>query len=59
MVKDEYYSFTKMIEKGKVTRSTLSRMIKDGKIRKEKSGEFYLYSLKDVINNKPRKNAKK
>lgn len=55
MVKDEYYSFTEMMAKGGVTRSTLYRMIKDGKIKKEKSGEFYLYSLKDVINNKPRK----
>jgi DNA-binding transcriptional regulator PaaX len=55
MVKDELLSFTKMMEKGNVTRSTLARLIKDGKIKKEKSGEFYLYSLKDVINNKPRK----
>lgn len=56
MIKDEYYSFTEMIEKGKVTRSTLSRMIKDGKVKYKTVGFFNQYSLRDVINNKPRKN---
>jgi len=55
MVKDEYLSFTDMITKGNISRSSLSRLIKDGKIKKQKAGAFYLYSLKDVINNKPRK----
>lgn len=55
MGKDEYYSFTEILAKGKVTRSTLYRMIKDNKIKKKEAGAFYIYSLKDVINNKPRK----
>lgn len=57
MVKDEYFSFTEMIEKGKISRTTLYRLIKDGKIKSQikEIAPIKVYSLKDVINNKPRK----
>ena len=55
MVKDEYLRFNKMIDRGGVSRATLYRMIKDGKIRVNDVSGVKTYSLKDVINNKPRK----
>lgn len=41
--------------KGNVCRATLYRMIRDGKVRVKAIGTLKIYSLKDVINNKPRK----
>jgi len=55
MVKDEYLHFTEMLTKANIPRTTLYRLIKDGKIRFNVSGSINLYSYKDVINNKPRK----
>lgn len=57
MLKDEYFSFTDMIGKGNVPRTTLYRLIKEGKIKSQikEVGPVKLYSLKDVINNKPQK----
>ena len=55
MVKDEYVCFTDMLSKAKVSRTSLYRMIKEGKIRFEERGYTKYYSYKDVINNKPRK----
>lgn len=55
MVKDDHFRFTDMITQTKVSRSTLCRMIKDGKIGVKKIGTLKLYSYLDVINNKPRK----
>ena len=52
---NEYYSFNNMMREGKVPKSTLYKMIKQGKIRVKEIGTTKLYSLKDVINNKPRK----
>jgi predicted site-specific integrase-resolvase len=54
MFKDEYWSFTDMLKKANVSRTTLYRMIKDGKIRHQERGVLKAYSYKDVINNKPR-----
>ena len=55
MFKDEYWSFTDMLTRANVARTTLYRMIKDGKIRYKERGVIREYSYKDVINNKPRK----
>lgn len=52
---NDYYGFTAMLDKGSVSRSTLYRMIKAGKVKYYQVGAFKLYLLKDVINNKPRK----
>jgi len=52
---NEYYRFTDMLSKGGVSRTTLYRMIISGKIKTKEVGTLKLYSLKDVINNKPRK----
>lgn len=59
MVENEYYCFTDMLDRGKIARTTLYNLIKDGKISYRKVGRTKMYSLKDVINNKPRKNANK
>jgi predicted site-specific integrase-resolvase len=55
MFKDEYWGFTDMLTKADVARTTLYRMIKDGKIKYKDIGVIRMYSYKDVINNKPRK----
>lgn len=59
MFENEYYCFTDMLDRGKIARTTLYTLIKDGKIGYKKVGRIKMYLLKDVINNKPRKNAKK
>jgi len=56
MYRDEYLRFNELIKKANVSRSTLYRLIKSGAIKIEKIGTLNLYSYKDVINNKPRKN---
>lgn len=55
MFKDEYYAFTDMLKNASVARTTLYKLIKDGKIRIKEIGSVRLYSYEDVINNKPRK----
>ena len=55
MLKDEYYRFTEMLRKAKVSRATLYRMIKKELIGSKEIIGVKLYSYKDVINNKPHK----
>jgi hypothetical protein len=55
MFENEYYRFNEMLKKGNVARTTLHKMIKDGKVRSNDISGVKVYSLKDVINNKPRK----